>query len=171
MKTDDFDFELPENLIAQTPAEPRDSSRLLVYDRKADTVYHKTFRDIKQFLKKGDLLVRNNTKVLPARMFAYTVNGGKVEVLLLKRFNLNEWEVLVKPGKKALIVDDFMKGGGTLRGMLELMREFQVEVVGSCVLITAASEKAEKYNVKSLLTIERIDEANDCAVVAPSGQF
>ena len=101
MKTSDFDYFLPENLIAQTPAEPRDSSRLLVYDRKEDTVYHKTFRDIKQFLKKGDLLVRNNTKVLPARMFAYTVNGGKVEVLLLKRFNLNEWEVLVKPGKKA----------------------------------------------------------------------
>lgn len=101
MKTSDFDYYLPEELIAQTPVYPRDSSRLLVYDRGKDQVYHKKFCDIKEFLKAGDVLVRNNTKVLPARMFAYTPNGGKVEVLLLKRFNLNEWEVLVKPGKKA----------------------------------------------------------------------
>ena len=101
MKTSDFDYYLPENLIAQTPVSPRDSSRLLVYDRKEDKVYHKHFYDIKSFLKKGDVLVRNNTKVLPARLFGYTANGGKVEVLLLKRFNLTEWEVLVKPGKKA----------------------------------------------------------------------
>ena len=101
MKTSDFDYYLPENLIAQTPLEPRDSSRLLVYDRKTDKVYHEHFFDIKKYLKKGDVLVRNNTKVLPARMFGYTKNGGKVEVLLLKRFNLTDWEVLVKPGKKA----------------------------------------------------------------------
>ena len=101
MKTSDFDYYLPEELIAQTPVYPRDSSRLLVYDREKDEIYHEHFFDIKKYLKKGDVLVRNNTKVLPARMFAYTKNGGKVEVLLLKRFNLNEWEVLVKPGKKA----------------------------------------------------------------------
>ena len=101
MKTSDFDYYLPEELIAQTPIEPRDASRLLVYDRENDKVEHKHFYDIVNYLKKGDLLVRNNTKVLPARMFGYTKNGGKVEILLLKRFNLNEWEVLVKPGKKA----------------------------------------------------------------------
>ena len=101
MKTSDFDYYLPQELIAQTPANPRDSSRLLVYDRKTDKIEHKHFYDIVDYLKEGDLLVRNNTKVLPARMFAYTEHGGKVEVLLLKRFNLNEWEVLVKPGKKA----------------------------------------------------------------------
>ncbi len=101
MKTSDFDYYLPERLIAQTPIEPRDSSRLLVYDREQDKVYHERFYDIKKFLKKGDVLVRNNTRVLPARMFGYTKNGGKVEVLLLKRFNLTDWEVLVKPGKKA----------------------------------------------------------------------
>ncbi len=101
MKTSDFDYYLPEELIAQTPVYPRDSSRLLVYDRENDKVFHEHFFDIKKYLKRGDVLVRNNTKVLPARMFAYTKNGGKVEVLLLKRFNLNEWEVLVKPGKKA----------------------------------------------------------------------
>ena len=101
MKTSDFDYILPENLIAQTPVYPRDTSRLLVYNRKADTIEHKHFYDIIDYLKEGDVLVRNNTKVLPARMFAYTEHGGKVEILLLKRFDLNEWEVLVKPGKKA----------------------------------------------------------------------
>ncbi len=103
MKTSDFDYYLPEELIAQTPVEPRDSSRLLVYDREKDEIIHEHFYDIKKYLKKGDVLVRNNTRVLPARMFAYTKNGGKVEILLLKRFNLNEWEVLVKPGKKARV--------------------------------------------------------------------
>lgn len=111
MKTSDFDYYLPENLIAQTPVSPRDSSRLLVFDRKNGTVYHKHFYDVLEFLKEGDVLVRNNTKVLPARMFGFTSNGGKVEILLLKRFNLTEWEVLVKPGKKAkpgvkLIISD-----------------------------------------------------------------
>lgn len=101
MKTSDFDYFLPENLIAQTPVYPRDCSRLLVYNRQTANIEHKHFYDIVDYLKEGDVLVRNNTKVLPARMFAYTKNGGKVEVLLLKRFNLNEWEVLVKPGKKA----------------------------------------------------------------------
>ena len=101
MKTSDFDYNLPHELIAQTPVYPRDSSRLLAFDRANDKIEHKHFCDIIDYLKEGDVLVRNNTKVLPARMFAYTKNGGKVEVLLLKRFNLNEWEVLVKPGKKA----------------------------------------------------------------------
>ncbi|MBE7089771.1 MAG: tRNA preQ1(34) S-adenosylmethionine ribosyltransferase-isomerase QueA [Clostridiales bacterium] len=101
MKTSDFDYYLPERLIAQTPVYPRDSSRLLVYSREEDKILHKHFSDLPSFLRKGDLLVRNNTRVLPARMFGYTKNGGKVEVLLLKRLNLTDWEVLVKPGKKA----------------------------------------------------------------------
>ncbi len=99
----DYYYDLPEELIAQTPAEPRDSSRLLVYDRATGETQHRIFRDIKGYLKEGDVLVINNTKVLPARMFAYTKNGGKVEVLLLKRRDLCEWEVLVKPGKKAKV--------------------------------------------------------------------
>lgn len=101
MKTSDFDYFLPEELIAQTPVYPRDSSRLLVYDRSSDIVEHKQFFDLKNYLKAGDVLVRNNTKVLPARMFGYTEHGGKVEILLLKRYTIDEWEVLVKPGKKA----------------------------------------------------------------------
>ena len=99
----DYYYDLPEELIAQTPAEPRDSSRLLVYDRATGKTQDRIFRDIKEYLKAGDVLVINNTKVLPARMFAYTKNGGRVEVLLLKRQNLTDWEVLVKPGKKAKV--------------------------------------------------------------------
>lgn len=111
LKKSDFYYDLPEELIAQTPAEPRDSSRLLVYDRSADKAEHKIFRDIKNYLRAGDVLVINNTKVLPARLYAYTEHGGRVEVLLLKRISSLRWEVLVKPGKKCkpgtrLTVDD-----------------------------------------------------------------
>ena len=107
----DFYYDLPEELIAQTPAEPRDSSRLLVYNRATDSVEHRIFRDITQYLKAGDVLVVNNTKVLPARIYACTEHGGHVEVLLLKRIDIERWEVLVKPGKKCrigtrLIVND-----------------------------------------------------------------
>lgn len=119
MKTSDFDYYLPQELIAQTPIEPRDASRMLVYNRATGEVFHKHFYDIKDFLREGDLLVRNNTKVLPARMYGYTLNGGKVEILLLKRLNLNEWEVLVKPGKKA-------KVGTTLT----VSDELKAEVIG-----------------------------------------
>ena len=97
----DYFYDLPEELIAQTPAEPRDSSRLLVYDRKTGKSEDRVFCDIKEYLRPGDVLVINNTKVLPARMYAYTKNGGRVEVLLLKRQNYTDWEVLVRPGQKA----------------------------------------------------------------------
>ena len=99
----DFYYDLPEELIAQTPATPRDSSRLLVYNRETKTIEHKIFRDILGYLHKGDVLVVNNTKVLPARLYAHTANGGAVEVLLLKRLERDKWEVLVKPGKKCKI--------------------------------------------------------------------
>ena len=101
LKKSDFYYHLPENLIAQTPLYPRDSSRLLYYNKETCAHEDLHFYDIKNILKKGDLLVVNNTKVLPARMYSYTKNGGKVEILLLKRFSLTEWEVMVKPGKKA----------------------------------------------------------------------
>lgn len=102
-KKSDFYYDLPEELIAQTPAEPRDSSRLLVYDRASKTQRDRIFRDIEEYLAPGDVLVLNNTKVIPARMFALTEHGGLVEVLLLKRYDLNTWEVLMKPGKKGRI--------------------------------------------------------------------
>ena len=103
LKTSDFYYDLPEELIAQTPADPRDSSRLLVYRRDERRIEHRIFRDVTQYLKAGDVLVLNRTRVLPARLYAHTANGGRVEVLLLKRLNLDEWEVLVRPGKKCKI--------------------------------------------------------------------
>ena len=95
----DFYYELPEEQIAQTPATPRDSSRLLVSRRENKCIEDKIFRDIADELHAGDLLVINNTKVIPARMYAKTAHGGAVEVLLLKRKQLNEWEVVMRPGK------------------------------------------------------------------------
>jgi S-adenosylmethionine:tRNA ribosyltransferase-isomerase len=109
-KKSDFYYYLPESQIAQTPAEPRDSSRLLVYNREKDQVEHVIFHDVVNYLKAGDVLVVNNTKVLPARLYAHTLNGGVVEVLLLKRLDKDTWEVLVKPGKKCRIGKTFNIG-------------------------------------------------------------
>lgn len=106
-KKSDFYYDLPEELIAQTPATPRDSSRLLVYDRQNDKVEHRVFRDVCDYLKSGDVLVINNTKVLPARMYAHTEKGGLIEILLLKRLDKDVWEVLAKPGKKCKISKTF----------------------------------------------------------------
>lgn len=103
LKKSDFYYDLPEELIAQTPAEPRDSSRLLVYHRVERKTEHRIFRDVTEYLRAGDVLVINRTKVLPARLFAQTPSGGRVEVLLLKRKDLHDWEVLVRPGKKCRV--------------------------------------------------------------------
>lgn len=103
LKKSDYYYHLPEELIAQTPATPRDSAKLLCYNRKTKEIKHCIFHDCLTFLKAGDLLVINTTKVLPARLFAKTIHGGKVEILLLKRINLTQWEVLVKSGKKAQV--------------------------------------------------------------------
>ena len=110
-KKSDFYYDLPEAQIAQTPAEPRDASRLLVYDRKAKKIEDKIFRDVIDYLQDGDVLVVNNTKVIPARMYALTPHGGVVEVLLLKRYDLNTWEVLMRPGKKGKIGVKMTIGG------------------------------------------------------------
>lgn len=99
----DFYYDLPQERIAQTPKEPRDTSRLLVYNRKTGEIQDKIFRDITEYLQAGDLLVINNTKVIPARMYARTEHGGAVEILLLKRKQLDTWEVLMRPGKKGKI--------------------------------------------------------------------
>ncbi len=102
MKTSDFDYTLPQELIAQHPAEPRDHSRLLVYNRQNKTIDHKHFYDVVDYLNKGDVLVINNTKVLPARIYGQKEHtGGKIEFLLLKRIDLTHWEVILKPGRIA----------------------------------------------------------------------
>lgn len=93
-------YDLPEELIAQTPVEPRDSSRLLVYDKTKNTIEHKIFYNIIDYLHSGDILVINNTRVLPARLFGFKSTGAKIEILLQKRLNLTDWEVIAKPAKR-----------------------------------------------------------------------
>lgn len=124
MQTRDFWYELPERLIAQHPVEPRDTSRLLVMHRDSDALAHRLFSDLPDYLMPGDCLVINNTRVIPARLIGEKEgSGGKMEFVLLKRLAKDEWEVLVKPGKKARIGARFVFGDGLLRaevmGMLE----------------------------------------------------
>ena len=103
MLLSDFDYNLPEELIAQTPCEPRNHSRLMVLDKTAKTIEHHHFYDLKDQLVPGDTLIFNDTRVMPARLIGHREStGGKVEVFLLRRINGDEWETLVKPGKKAL---------------------------------------------------------------------
>uniref|UniRef100_A0A7C3RW57 S-adenosylmethionine:tRNA ribosyltransferase-isomerase n=1 Tax=Dictyoglomus thermophilum TaxID=14 RepID=A0A7C3RW57_DICTH len=103
LKLSDYDYYLPEELIAQEPAEPRDSSKLMVVDRSTGDISIHIFRDIKNFLKKGDVLVLNNTKVVPARIYGKKETGAKIEILLLKKTADKEYEALIKPGKRAKI--------------------------------------------------------------------
>lgn len=98
-----YDYHLPEELIAQTPLTKRDESRLLVFDRKTKDTYHRTFKDIKSFLRKGDVLVINNTRVMPARIQAQKDTGASIEILLLKRYNMTDWEVVMKPAKRVKV--------------------------------------------------------------------
>lgn len=103
MKKSDFYYDLPEELIAQHPAEPRDSARLLVYHKNSGKIEDKHFYDIIDYLRPGDVLVVNDTKVIPARIYGYRdTTGGKIEFLLHKRVDLTDWEVLAKPARKAL---------------------------------------------------------------------
>jgi S-adenosylmethionine:tRNA ribosyltransferase-isomerase len=116
MKTSDFDYKLPESSIAQTPAEPRDSSRLLVLHRDTGEIEHRIFRDIGAYLHAGDLLVLNQTRVIPGRIFARKATGGRVELLLLRRRDELTWEALV--GGKGLRVGKklILESGDSSRG-------------------------------------------------------
>ena len=117
MKRQDFYYELPEELIAQDPLEDRSSSRLLVLNKQSGAVSHHTFREITDYLKEGDCLVINDTKVIPARLIGSKVGtDAKIEVLLLKRKENNVWETLVKPGKKAKVGAKISFGDGLLIG-------------------------------------------------------
>lgn len=102
-KTSSYFYNLPEELIAQTPIEPRDHSRLLVYNKSKKTIEHKHFYDIVDYLQKGDVLVINNTKVLPCRLIGTKDTGAKIEVFILKKINGTDWEALVKPAKRCKI--------------------------------------------------------------------
>jgi len=110
VKIDEFDYFLPKELIAQTPLVDRDQSRLLVVDRKEGSLSHKKFRDIVYYIQSGDVLVINNTRVIPARLLGRRETGGKVEVLLLNPVGENVWECLVKPGNKVKPGDNLYFG-------------------------------------------------------------
>lgn len=117
MDIKEFYYDLPEELIAQDPLLDRSSSRLMVLDKMSGEIKNKKFSDIKSYLKKGDCLVINDTKVIPARLFGSREStGGKVEILLLKRLQNDIWEVLVKPGKKCKIGSKISFGDGILKG-------------------------------------------------------
>jgi S-adenosylmethionine:tRNA ribosyltransferase-isomerase len=116
LKVTDFDFYLPEELIAQCPLEKRDEARLMLLDKKTGEIEHKVFKDIINYLDRGDCLVLNDTRVLPARLIGAKENtGGKIEFLLLKRIDKDKWETLVKPGKRAQIGTRFVFGEGELK--------------------------------------------------------
>jgi len=124
MKTSDFNYNLPEELIAQTPVYPRDSSRLLVYHRNTNTIEHRIFRDVIDYLNPGDVMVINQTRVIPARLYGVKEEtGGAIEFLLLRRLNLTDWEVILKPGKKAKPGARFVFGEGELRAEVLSMAE------------------------------------------------
>lgn len=122
MKTSDFYYDLPEGLIAQTPVEPRDSARLLVMNKETGELTHTIFNKIGDFLKEGDLLVVNNTKVIPARLYGYRADKESVtkyEALLLRRVNFTDWECIMRPARKA-----------TVGARLKFSEELFAEVVG-----------------------------------------
>lgn len=125
MKVTDYYFDLPQEQIAQDPLEDRSSSRLLVLDKETGEYSHHVFREITEFLKPGDCLVLNNTKVIPARLFGEKEGTqAKIEILLLKRRENDVWETLVKPGKKAKVGTKIIFGGGLLVGeVIDIVEE------------------------------------------------
>lgn len=124
MKTSDFFYELPEELIAQDPLTDRTASRLMVLDRSKNGLSHRYFKNIGDYLKEGDCLVLNNTKVIPARLIGEKEGtGAKVEVLLLKRLEADRWECLVKPGKRLKVGAHIVFGDGRLRAEILELRE------------------------------------------------
>lgn len=123
MKVSDFNYDLPQELIAQVPIKNRDESRLMVLDRKSKTIDHKIFKDILDYLKPGDCLVRNNTKVIPARLYGIKEETGiNVEFLLLNRIEGDYWEVMVKPGRRLKKGTNAIFGNGLLKAeILDIM--------------------------------------------------
>ena len=123
MRTQDFWYDLPEELIAQTPLQQRDSSRLLVLDKESGETQHGHFYDIIDFLQPGDCLVMNNSRVLPARLLGHRPTGGAVEVLLLRDLGDKKWECLCKPGRKMQVGNEVIFGNGELTAVVTAVQE------------------------------------------------
>jgi S-adenosylmethionine:tRNA ribosyltransferase-isomerase len=163
MNLKDFYFELPEELIAQEPLAERDASRLLVLDKKSGEIKHNTFRDILKYLKKGDCLVLNNTRVIPARLFGTKKEtGGSIEFLLLKRMEKDVWEVMLRPGKKAKAGARFSFGQGELEAeILDIVEggnrivKFYYEGIFEAVLDKLGNMPLPPYITKTLEDKER----------------
>lgn len=179
MKKSDFYYDLPQELIAQTPAEPRDSSRLLAYGMKSGKPEHRRFSDITDYLRAGDVLVVNNTRVINARLDGVKKDsGGKMEFLLLKRLDLKRWEVMVKPGKKAGIGTEFVfgKNGGLTAKVLAKtdsggrVAEFAYDGVFEDVLRAAGQTPLPHY-IKQSASLERYNTVygkTDGSAAAPT---
>lgn len=130
MKTKDFDFNLPEELIAQHPLENREESKLLLLDKNTGEIEHKVFKDIVNYLEEGDCLVLNNTRVIPARIFGKREDtGASIEFLLLKNIDTDTWETLVKPGKKAKIGSRIIFSDGKLKGEITHILEDGTRII------------------------------------------
>lgn len=130
MKTKDFNYDLPEELIAQHPLENREESRLLILDKKIGDIEHRKFKDIIEYLNKGDCLVLNDTRVIPARLFGNRIGKQeKIEILLLKRVENNSWEALVRPGKKTRPGQILEFGGGILKGEVLSIEEEGTRII------------------------------------------
>lgn len=125
MKVTDFDYDLPEELIAQTPIQRRDTSKLMVLNKNKKTIEHKIFTDIIDYLEEGDCLVINNTKVIPARLYGKKITGANVEFLLLKQIEQDIWESIVRPGNKLQPGTEVIFGEGILKAeVLEIMNRW-----------------------------------------------
>lgn len=130
MKTEDFYYNLPEELIAQHPIKNREESKLLILGKKTGDIEHKTFKDIVDYLNKGDCLVLNDTKVIPARLFGNREGKDeKIEFLLLRNIEKNKWETLVKPGKKVKPSNKIIFGDGLLRANVLSIEEDGTRIV------------------------------------------
>ncbi len=129
MLTKDFFFDLPERLIAQTPLEQRDHSRLLVLDKNSGALSHRQFFELPDFLRSGDCLVLNDTRVLPARLLGHKTSGAAVEFLLLKAVGFNTWQTLVRPGNKCKPGSEFIFGDGRLKATVESVAEEGTRIV------------------------------------------
>lgn len=123
MKTSDFKYDLPEELIAQTPLEQRDASRLMVLNRKTGEVAHRHFYDVLDYLQPGDCLVMNDSRVLPARLYGRRPTGGVVEVLLLRDLGEKCWECLCKPGRKMQVGNEIIFGDGELTATVKAVQD------------------------------------------------
>ena len=123
MKTKDFWYDLPEELIAQTPLENRDHSKLMVLDKQSGMVNHRHFSDVLEYLQPGDCLVLNDSRVLPARLLGHRPSGGAVELLLLRDLGEGLWECLAKPGKKCIAGQQIIFGNGELIATVERVQE------------------------------------------------